>query len=119
MGDRHACAANGDPVLCLLMWRGNLCDFTVIHVVVGCGYCLVYAIHQFEVSVITDHNLERIDLHRRSQSRSGVLGIYRAEVRHLSHACILLIMRLLEVVIPNITFKFGANNLNFIRVKSG
>ena len=26
-------------------------------------------------------------------------------------------MRLLEVVIPNITFKFGANNFNFIRVR--
>ena len=30
-----------------------------------------------------------------------------------------MIMRLLEVVIPNITFKFGANNFNFIRVKLG
>ena len=28
-------------------------------------------------------------------------------------------MRLLEVVIPNITFKFGANNFNFIRVRLG
>ena len=28
-------------------------------------------------------------------------------------------MRLLEVVIPNITFKFGANNLNFVRVRLG
>ena len=28
-------------------------------------------------------------------------------------------MRLLEVVIPNITFKYGANNLNFIRVRLG
>ena len=43
-------------------------------------------------------------------------GIYQAEVCHLSHAYILLIMRLLEVMIPNITFKFGANNFNFIRV---
>ena len=31
----------------------------------------------------------------------------------------LLIMRLLEVVIPNITFKFGANNFNIIRVRLG
>ena len=46
-------------------------------------------------------------------------GIYQAEVRHLSHAYILLIMGLLEVVIPNITFKFGANNLSFIRVRLG
>ena len=30
-----------------------------------------------------------------------------------------LIMRLLEVVIPNMTFKVGANNINFIRVRSG
>ena len=28
-------------------------------------------------------------------------------------------MRLLEVVIPYITFKFGANNFNFIRVRLG
>ena len=28
-------------------------------------------------------------------------------------------MRLFEVVIPNITFKFGANNFNFIRVRLG
>ena len=28
-------------------------------------------------------------------------------------------MRLLEVVIPNITFKFGAYNFNFIRVRLG
>ena len=28
-------------------------------------------------------------------------------------------MRLLEVVIPKITFKFGANNFNFIRVRLG
>ena len=28
-------------------------------------------------------------------------------------------MRLLEVVIPNLTFKFGANNFNFIRVRLG
>ena len=48
-----------------------------------------------------------------------VAGIYQAEVRHLSHASILLIMRLLEVMIPNITFKFGANNFNFIRVRLG
>ena len=50
---------------------------------------------------------------------TGTIGIYQAEVRHLSHAYILLIMRLLEVVIPNISFKFGANNFNFIRVRSG
>ena len=31
----------------------------------------------------------------------------------------LLIMRLLEVVIPKITFKFGANNFTFIRVRLG
>ena len=28
-------------------------------------------------------------------------------------------MRFLQVVIPNITFKFGANNFNFIRVRLG
>ena len=28
-------------------------------------------------------------------------------------------MRLLEVVIPNITFKLGAKNFNFIRVRLG
>ena len=28
-------------------------------------------------------------------------------------------MRLLEVLIPNITLKFGANNFNFIRVRVG
>ena len=32
---------------------------------------------------------------------------------------ILLIMRLLEVVFPNIAFKFGANNFNFIRDRLG
>ena len=47
------------------------------------------------------------------------MGIYQAEVRHLSHAYILLIMRFIEVMIPTITFKFGANNFNFIRVRSG
>ena len=46
-------------------------------------------------------------------------GIYQAEVRHLSHAYILLIMVLFEVVIPKMTFKFGANNFNFIRVRLG
>ena len=55
---------------------------------------------------------EEMKIHR-------MFGIYQAEVRHLSHAEILLIMRLLEVVIPNITFKFGANNFNFIRVRLG
>ena len=30
-----------------------------------------------------------------------------------------MIMRLLEVLIPNITFKFGASNFNFIRVRLG
>ena len=28
-------------------------------------------------------------------------------------------MRLVEVMIPKMTFKFGANNFNFIRVKLG
>ena len=46
----------------------------------------------------------------------GDLGIYQAEVRHLNHAHILLIMWSFEVVIPKMTFKFGANNFNFIRV---
>ena len=56
-----------------------------------------------------------------SQLSAALSGIYQAEVCHLSHAYILLIMtmRLLEVVIPNITFKFGANNINFIRVRLG
>ena len=41
------------------------------------------------------------------------LGIYQAEVCNLSHAYILLLMRLFEVVIPKMTFKFGANNFEF------
>ena len=44
---------------------------------------------------------------------------YQAEVRHLSHALILLITRLFEVLIPKVAFKFGANNFNFIRVRLG
>ena len=45
-------------------------------------------------------------------------GIYQGEVRHLS--CINFVdNEVIEVVIPNITFKFGANNFNFIRVRLG
>ena len=47
------------------------------------------------------------------------VGIYQAEVCHLPHAYILLIMKLFEVVIPKITIILGANNFNFIRVRSG
>ena len=39
---------------------------------------------------------------------SRYVGIYQAEVRHLSHAYILLIMRLFEVVIPvNIKLRYA------------
>ena len=57
------------------------------------------------------------------------ISIYQAEVHHLSHAQILLMLGLFEVVIgdlwlvwlvnidmigdPKMTFKFGANNVNY------
>ena len=52
-------------------------------------------------------------------AKGRYLGIYQAEVRHLSHVLIWLIMRLFEVLIPKMAFKFGANNFNFIRVRLG
>ena len=45
--------------------------------------------------------------------------IYQAEVRHLSRALHLLIMGLIDVVILKMSFRFGANNLFFIRVRLG
>ena len=39
------------------------------------------------------------------------LGKYQAEVRHLSHAYILLIMGLYEVLIANMMIICGANNI--------
>ena len=38
-------------------------------------------------------------------------GKYQAEVRHLSHAYVLLIMGLFEVLIANMIFICGANNI--------
>ena len=46
-------------------------------------------------------------------------GIYQAGVLHLSHAYILLIMGLFEVVIQKMALKYGASNCNFIRVRLG
>ena len=54
-----------------------------------------------------------------SWARDKFKGIYQAEVCHLSHASILLIMVLFVVVIPKMAPKFGENNFNFIRVRLG
>ena len=43
----------------------------------------------------------------------------RGGVPQLDKYQILLIMMLFEVVILKITFRFGANNFNFIRVRLG
>ena len=74
---------------------------------------------QVLIGTLTLAQLPRCDKLSLSLFGTGAVGIYQAEVRHLSHAYILLIMRLLAVVIPNITFKFGANNFTFIRVRLG
>ena len=59
--------------------------------------------------------IERHSAH--ATCKGTFVGIYQAEVRHLSHALILLIIRLFEVLIPKMAFKFGANNFTFIRVR--
>ena len=55
---------------------------------------------------------------------SITLLMYHSHLNKNSHSNVDVVVRqyntiLLEVVIPNITFKFGANNLNFIRVRLG